>query len=150
MKSKGIEIIKVNTAYDDRGDIVYCNEFNFIKKKIKRFYQITNNNINFIRAWHGHKKEDKFLLVQKGAFKICAVKIDNWKNPSKTLPVKEFVINANSPKILYIPGGYAHGTQNLKADSKLMVFSTFSLQQTIGDDYRFKSDLWYDWNIQFR
>lgn len=33
MKSKGIEIIKVNTAYDDRGDIVYCNEFNFIKKK---------------------------------------------------------------------------------------------------------------------
>ena len=60
MKSKGIEIIKVNTAYDDRGDIVYCKEFNFIKKKIKRFYQITNNNINFIRAWHGHKKEDKF------------------------------------------------------------------------------------------
>ena len=75
------------------------------KKKIKRFYQITNNNINFIRAWHGHKKEDKFLLVQKGVFKICAVKIDNWKNPSKTLSVKEFVINANSPKILYIPGG---------------------------------------------
>ena len=82
--------------------------------------------------------------------KICAVKIDNWKNPSKTLSVKEFVINANSPKILYIPGGYAHGTQNLKADSKLMVFSTFSLEQTIKDDYRFKSDLWYDWNIQFR
>ena len=69
MKSKDIEIINVNTSYDDRGDIVYCNEFNFKKKK-KRFYQITNN-INFIRAWHGHKKEDKFLLVQKGVFKIC-------------------------------------------------------------------------------
>ena len=48
MKSKDIEIINVNTSYDDRGDIVYCNEFNFLKKKIKRFYQITNNNINFM------------------------------------------------------------------------------------------------------
>ena len=151
MKSKkNIEILNVNSTYDDRGDVIYCNEFNLIQRKIKRFYQITNNNINFVRAWHGHKKEEKFLFVLQGAFKICAVKIDNWKNPSKKLPVKEFVINANSPKILHIPGGYAHGTQNLKVGSKLMVFSTFSLQQTIQDDYRFKSDLWYDWNIKFR
>lgn len=150
MKSKKIKIINVNISYDDRGDIVHCNEFNFIQNKIKRFYQITNNNINFVRAWHGHKKEEKFLFVLKGAFKICAVKIDNWKNPSKKLTAKEFVINANSPKILNIPGGYAHGTQNLKAGSKLLVFSTFSLQQSINDDYRFKSDLWYNWNIKFR
>ena len=151
MKSKkNIEILNVNSTYDDRGDVIYCNEFNLIQRKVKRFYQITNNNINFVRAWHGHKKEEKFLFVLQGAFKICAVKIDNWKNPSKKLPVKEFVINANSPKILHIPGGYAHGTQNLKVGSKLMVFSTFSLQQTIQDDYRFKSDLWYDWNIKFR
>ena len=150
MKSKDIKIINVNASYDDRGDIIHCNEFDFAQKKIKRFYQITNNNINFVRAWHGHKKEEKFLLVLKGAFKICAVKIDNWKSPSKKLPVKDFVINANSPKILNIPGGYAHGTQNLKVGSKLLVFSTFSLQQSIRDDYRFKSDLWYNWNINFR
>ena len=134
MKSKDIKIINASTSYDDRGDIVYCNDFNFIQKKIKRFYQITNNNINFVRAWHGHKKEEKFLLVLKGVFKICAVKIDNWKNPSKTLPVKEFIINANSPKILHIPGGYAHGTQNLKVGSKLMVFSTFKLRLLLKTD----------------
>ena len=150
MKSKDIKIINVNTSYDDRGDVVYCNDFNLIQKKIKRFYQITNNNINFVRAWHGHKKEEKFLLILEGVFKICAVRPDNWKNPSKNLPVKEFIINANSPKILHIPGGYAHGTQNLKMNSKLMVFSTFSLKETIQDDYRFKSNLWYDWNIKFR
>ena len=150
MKSKAIKIININTSYDDRGDIVYCNEFNFLKKKIKRFYQITNNNINFVRAWHGHKNEEKYLLVLKGVFKVCVVKIDNWKNPSKKLPVKEFIVNANSPKILNIPGGYAHGTQNLKADSKLLVFSNFSLQQSIKDDYRFKSDLWYNWKIKYR
>jgi dTDP-4-dehydrorhamnose 3,5-epimerase-like enzyme len=150
MNNKNIKIINVDASYDDRGEVVYCNEFNFIQKKIERFYQITNNNLNFVRAWHGHKNEEKFLLVTQGAFKICAVKIDNWKNPSKRLSVKEFVINANSPKILHIPGGYAHGTQNLKIESKLMVFSTFSTKQSIQDDYRFKSDLWYNWNIQFR
>ena len=150
MKSNDIKIINVNTSYDDRGDIVYCNEFNFIQKKIKRFYQITNNNLNFVRAWHGHKKEEKFLLVTKGVFKICAVKIDNWKNPSKKLSVKEFVISSNSPKILQIPGGYAHGAQNLKIGSKLLVFSTFNLEESIKDDYRYKSDLWYNWDIKFR
>ncbi len=150
MKSSSIKIIDVNSSYDDRGDVVYCNEFNFIQKKIKRFYQVTNNNINFVRAWHGHKKEEKFLLVVQGSFKICAVKIDNWKKPSKSLLVKEFVISANSPKILYIPGGYAHGIQNLKSDSKLMVFTTFSLEQSAKDDFRFKSSLWYDWDIKFR
>lgn len=151
MKStKNIQIVNVNRSYDDRGDLLYCNEFDLIQNKIKRFYQINNNNINFVRAWHGHKKEEKFLLVLKGAFKICAVKIDNWKNPSLKLPVKEFVINANSPKIVHIPGGFAHGTQNLMSGSLLMVFSTFSLKQTIKDDYRFKSDLWYDWSIKFR
>ena len=147
---KKIQILNANRSYDDRGDILYCNEFDLVQKKIKRFYQINNNNINFVRAWHGHKKEDKFLLVLKGAFKICAVKVDNWENPSLKLPVKEFVVNANSPKIIYIPGGFAHGTQNLKSGSTLMVFSTFSLKQTIKDDYRFKSDLWYDWNINYR
>ena len=150
MNSKNIEIINVNSSYDDRGDIVYCNEFNFIQKKIKRFYQVSNNNINFVRAWHGHKKEEKFLLVTQGVFKICAVKIDEWKNPSKALPVKEFVINANSPKILHIPGGFAHGIQNLKYDSKLMVFTTFSLQQSAQDDFRFESNNWYNWDIKSR
>ena len=129
---------------------MFCNEFNFIEKKIKRFYQITNHNINFVRAWHGHKKEDKYLLVTKGVFKICAVKIDNWKQPSKKLPIQEFILNSNSPKIIKLPGGHAHGTQNLKVNSKLLVFSTFSLQQSIKDDYRFDSGLWYDWNIKFR
>lgn len=150
MISKSIKIIDAGRSYDDRGDIAYCNEFNIIEKKIKRFYLINNNNINFVRAWHGHKKEEKFLFVIQGSFKICAVKIDNWKNPSKSLSVKKFVISSNSPKILYIPGGYAHGIQNLRDNSKILVFTTFSLKQSAKDDFRFQSNLWYDWNIKFR
>ena len=150
MKSKNPKIINVNTTYDDRGNIVHCNEFNLIQKKIKRFYKITNNNINFVRAWHGHKKEEKYLLVLKGVFKVCIVKIDNWKNPSNKLSVKEFIINSNSPKILNIPSGCAHGTQNLRMDSELLVFSTLSLEQSIKDDFRFKSNLWFNWDVKFR
>ena len=40
MNSKNIEIINVNSSYDDRGDIVYCNEFNFIQKKLKDFIRL--------------------------------------------------------------------------------------------------------------
>ena len=53
-------------------------------------------------------KEEKFLLILEGVFKICAVRPDNWKTIKK-FTCKRFVMNANSPKILHIPGGYAHG-----------------------------------------
>ena len=45
-----------------------------IKNKIKRFYQITNNNINFVRVLHGHKYEEKYLLVLQGVFKDMCCK----------------------------------------------------------------------------
>ncbi len=40
MKPKNIKIINVNTSYDDRGDVVYCNDFNFIQKKLKDFTKL--------------------------------------------------------------------------------------------------------------
>ena len=40
MKSKDIQIINVSASYDDRGDIVYCNDFNFIQKKLKDFTKL--------------------------------------------------------------------------------------------------------------
>ena len=141
-------VLNLETFVDDRGVLSFSNKLNL--SSVKRFYTVKNFQKNFIRAWHAHKKESKIFILLEGAFLISCVKIDNWKKPSKKLPVEEFVINSNSPKILYIPGGYAHGTQNLKINSKLMVFSTFSLNETIKDDYRFKSNLWYDWNIKFR
>ena len=38
----------------------FVNDFNF--ENVKRFYQVENHRQGFIRAWHGHKKEGKYIL----------------------------------------------------------------------------------------
>ena len=144
------KIINVDVSIDDRGEIVHCNNFNFQKNKIKRFYQIQNNNINFVRAWHAHKKENKFILILNGSLKICTIKIDNWENPSKNLKKSTFVIGEKKPQILFIPGGYAHGTQNLIQNTKFIVFSNFDINESIKDDFRYACNYWGNWNIQNR
>lgn len=148
--SKSPKIINATISFDDRGEIIHCNNFNFQKNKIKRFYQIENNNINFVRAWHAHKKENKFILILTGSLKICTIKVDNWKNPNKNLSKATFVINEKNPQILHIPGGYAHGTQNLTLNTKFIVFSNFNIKESIKDDFRYASDYWGNWDIKNR
>lgn len=147
---KSPKIINAEISFDDRGEIVHCNNFNFQKHKIKRFYKIQNNNINFVRAWHAHKIENKFILILNGSLKVCTIKIDNWKNPSKNLSKKTFVISEKKPQILFIPGGFAHGTQNLTHNTKFIVFSNLSIKESIKDDFRYINNYWGDWIIKNR
>ena len=123
------KLIKVNVSPDDRGEITHCNNFNFLKKHLKRFYKIENHKLNFIRAWHAHKNEQKYILILSGSLKVSLVKIDNWKKPSKKLKIRNFFLNEKCPQILFIPGGYAHGTQNLKKNTSFMVFQIFQLMK---------------------
>tara|TARA_B110000027_G_C16040778_1_gene265278 strand:+ start:401 stop:850 length:450 start_codon:yes stop_codon:yes gene_type:complete len=148
--SKTPNLINVQLSYDDRGELTHCNNFSFQKKKIKRFYQISNHKMNFVRAWHGHKFEKKYILIIQGSLKICTIKIDNWRLPSKKLNKKTFILTEKNPQILYIPGGFAHGTQNLNLNTKFIVFSNFDIKQSLTDDYRFESDYWGNWNIKNR
>ncbi len=143
-------LIDVQLSYDDRGELVHCNNFNFQKNKIKRFYQISNHEINFVRAWHGHKREKKYILILQGSLKLCTIKIDNWKNPSKNLEKNTFILNEKNPQILYIPGGFVHGSQNLNANTKFIVFSNFDINESLKDDYRYDSNFWGNWNIKHR
>ena len=145
---KKIELIDADLHIDDRGELIFSN--NFDMNKIKRFYQITNFSNPFIRAWHGHKFEDKYILVTKGATLAAAVKIDNWKNPSKSLKIETFVLNDKKPKLLFIPGGYAHGYKTLLPDTRLIIFSTSTLKQSIKDDYRYEAYYWNPWTIKER
>ena len=73
---KKIKLIDADIAIDDRGELLFCN--NFDMSKIKRFYHITNYNNPFIRAWHGHKIEAKLIKVIKGEFVVGAVKVNDW------------------------------------------------------------------------
>ena len=105
-------------AVDDRGQVSFINDFNF--KDVKRFYMVSNHSAGFVRAWHAHKKEAKYVLVVKGAAVIGAVPIDDWDKPSKNAKVERFVLSEKKPSILFIPAGYANGLCPLTKDAQIM------------------------------
>jgi len=143
--SKEPTLLEGGLAVDDRGQVSFVNDFNF--EGVKRFYMIANHNKGFVRAWHAHKKEAKYVMVVKGSFVLAGVKIDDWDNPSKDLEVKRFVLSDKKPSVLYIPAGYANGLMSLTDDAQLMIFSTSSIAESLGDDYRFDARLWDAWSV---
>ena len=147
MKKK-LKLIDADISIDDRGELIFCN--NFDMKKIKRFYHISNFSTPFVRAWHGHKIEDKYIMITKGSALVAAVQVDDWKNPSKSLNIKTFLLNDKKPKLLFIPGGYAHGYKTLLPDTRLVIFSTATLKESIKDDYRYEAYYWNPWKIKER
>ena len=75
------KIIKGNRIFDNRGSLIFNNNLDF--KEIKRFYIVHNYSKNFIRAWHGHLIEEKYIKCLSGTFQVSAVKIGNIKKPNK-------------------------------------------------------------------
>ena len=138
-------LIEGGLAVDDRGQVTFINGFDFAD--VKRFYMVSNHTAGFVRAWHAHKQEAKYVLVVKGSALIGAVEIDDWDNPSKESEVQRFVLSEKTPKILYIPQGYANGFMSLTEDAQLMFFSTSSLEESQGDDFRYDSRHWDIWSV---
>ena len=147
MNEKAI-FIEGGISVDDRGELLFCNDFDM--DGIRRFYQVSNHSSNFIRAWHAHKYEAKYVYVITGATLLVAVKIDNWDEPNKDLEMERFVLSEKKPGLLFIPAGYAHGYKTLVADTKIMFFSTASLDKSIDDDYRYEAYYWNPWEIEER
>jgi dTDP-4-dehydrorhamnose 3,5-epimerase len=83
--------------------------------------------------------------VVEGSFKIVLVKPDDWQHPSLTLPVEEYNLYSTKIQILHVPGGYANGFKGLEPKSKIMVFSSFTVEESMKDDFRFDEGLWYKW-----
>ena len=142
------KIIQGNRIYDNRGSLIFNNNLDF--NKIKRFYIVHNYSKNFVRAWHGHLKEEKYIKCLKGTFQICAVKIDNVKKPNKKNKIFSFYLNESNNDFVHIPKGYANGSMSLEDNSKLLIFSSHTLQDSIKDDYRFESRYWNPWKIDER
>jgi len=137
-----------NIVVDDRGIVTFNNELDLTS--IVRYYIIENHNSGFIRAWHGHKKEEKYVKCIKGTFQISIVKIDNFKNPSKAIKVDTWYLSEKKAQILYIPEGYANGTKSLDKNSQLLVLSTASIKESLNDDFRFPFDYWNPWISKYR
>jgi dTDP-4-dehydrorhamnose 3,5-epimerase len=135
-----VKFISGDNAVDDRGELIFCN--NWLMSTVKRFYQVKNHQSGFVRAWHGHRKESKFVLAVQGSILFGAVKVDNWKRPSTNLEVERFVLSDRNPGILSIPAGYAHGYKTLTDGASVIFFSTASIEESIKDDYRFDAFYW--------
>ena len=67
----------------------FVNDFNL--EGIKRFYQVENHEKGFIRAWHGHKKEGKYVYVARGTAWVGAVDMETFDN-------ERYVLSDKSPK----------------------------------------------------
>ena len=139
------QVIEGGLGVDDRGEVGFVNGFNF--EKVKRFYWVSNHKSGFIRAWHAHKREAKYVTVIQGAALIGAVEIDDWNKPSKDSKVWRYTFSANKPSVLYIPAGYANGFMSLTAETKLLFFSTSSLEEAKDDDFRYDAHYWNPWEI---
>jgi dTDP-4-dehydrorhamnose 3,5-epimerase-like enzyme len=144
MKEKP-HIFNGGLAVDDRGETAFVNEFNF--EGVRRFYIISNHKAGFVRAWHAHKHEAKYVTAVSGEAIVGVVKIDNWEKPSKDLSVERYVISSKKPQVLYIPPGYANGFMSLTSDLKLIFFSTSTLQESVGDDIRYDARYWDIWDV---
>lgn len=139
------QLFEGGLGIDDRGEVGFVNDFNF--DGVKRFYWVTNHRSGFIRAWHAHKREAKYVTVVQGAALVGAVEIDDWDKPSKDNKVWRYVLSDSKPSVVFIPAGYANGFMSLTAETKLIFFSSSSLEETHGDDIRYDAYYWNPWKI---
>jgi len=143
-------LIEGGLAVDDRGQLTFANDFNF--SNVKRFYMVENFSQDVIRAFHGHLKEEKYVLVVSGSAIIAVVEMDNTTKPKKSNEVHRFILSSRKPCILHIPAGYANGFKALEENTQIIFFSTSSLEESKGDDYRFPYDYWGKeiWQVENR
>ncbi|MFZ4796711.1 MAG: WxcM-like domain-containing protein [Bacteroidia bacterium] len=134
------KLIEGGIFSDNRGKLFHVNEFDM--SLVKRFYAVENNIENPTRAWQAHQKESKWFFVVKGSFLIGLVLPDNWESPSPNLHIEKIILGETDSKVLYIPPGYANGIKALEPNSKLMVFSNFTIQEAATDNIKFDINTW--------
>lgn len=141
-----VKLIKGGIAVDDRGSLRFDNDFHF--EGVKRFYQVENHRAGFVRAWHGHRHEGKYVWVCSGSALVGAIPLDA---PAHDLSqMKKFVLSDKSPAILWIPSNHFNGFMSLEPGTKVMFFSTSSIEESKGDDIRKPYDEWNIWEEDFR
>lgn len=135
-------LIPISIHSDARGEMRYCNEFDL--STVKRFYSIAFAEKDRVRAWQAHKIETKAIMPISGISKVVLVQLMDF-DLGIGGEIFEFTLDASSPSILLIPGGYANGLQSKSVDSSLMIFSNLSLDEAKNDDFRFEENDFYSW-----
>lgn len=142
---RDISLIPGGIHSDERGSLTFFNALDI--GPVKRFYIIEHPDTTIIRAWQGHRHEQKWFYVIAGMFKLAVIKPDNWQQPAVNLHPEIVTLKAEEPVVLHVPGGYATGFSALKPHSQMVVFSDTSVEASQKDDYRFDKSLWSEiWN----
>jgi dTDP-4-dehydrorhamnose 3,5-epimerase len=136
-----IKLINGGISIDDRGSVSFVNDFKF--ENVKRFYLVENHRSGFIRAWHGHKHEGKYVYVCNGTALVGAVDME-------TDEISKFILSDKKPSVLWIPPGYANGFKTLEENTKIIFMSTSTLDESLNDDIRFDFDKWNIWEENYR
>lgn len=140
-------LCKGGTFSDERGVLNYVNEET--PGNYRRFYFITHLDINIVRAWQGHRSEEKGFYVVNGSFVIAVVQPQNFETPDDNEKPELFSLTSENNQFLRVPGGCYTGIKAFTAGSKLLVLSGFDLAGSKADDFRQPKDKWVDWNIIF-
>ncbi len=128
------------TYLDERGKVKFFNSFDM--KEIVRFYEIAPSSTQTVRAWQAHLEEKKWFYCTAGTFVVNLKRINDGSSLPIGLDVERFELSEKNPLVLEVPGGYASGFKSLVENSKLMVFSNFSLEESKNDDLRFPLEQW--------
>lgn len=131
-------IIKGGRHADERGTIYFFNDFDMTV--VKRFYRIGHHDTSIIRGWRGHKIEQRWFHIYKGAFEINLIEIDNWEVPNPDLPATKIMLTAEEDSVLHIPAGFATSLKAVSANSEMIVFADYAIEHAKNDDYLFPSD----------
>lgn len=143
-----IKLMKGGVAVDDRGSLSFVNDFNF--DSVKRFYVVENHRRGFIRAWHGHQREGKYVCVISGSAIIGAAPLEVGKTELIVGQAQKFILSAKTPAVLWIPPMHANGFKSLEDNTKIVFFSTSTLEDSKGDDIRFPYNMPDIWQEDFR
>jgi dTDP-4-dehydrorhamnose 3,5-epimerase len=133
---KELAIISGSVSVDNRGFIRYVNEFSF--DNVKRFYQVGNHNINFVRGWYGHDKEDLHVYVPRGTANFGVVDMSDEEQK------RTYVLSEQRPRILHIPPGYWRAFKMLEQYTCVIFFSNLTLKES---QHGLKRKQWNEWNV---
>ena len=138
-----IKVIQGEILKDERGQISSLKEFHF--EGVKRTYIIHHPDSSVVRGWQAHQYERKWFYCIKGKFSVALVKVDNWETPSPLLEAEVFHLDESDSKIVCVPAGYANCLKAMEDDAIMQVFSDKTLQEALGDSWRYNKELWHKW-----
>ncbi len=141
---KPATLLQGSSFSDERGTLQFVNEK--IPGNYRRFYLMTHPDTNIVRAWQGHKHEEKAFYAISGSFCIAVVAPSSFENPSDNETPQFFKLTIDNKNFLRVSGGSYTGIKALTPHSTLLVLSGFDLAASKADDYRQPVNKWVDWD----